>query len=442
MTALLDKIQYFLLTYWNYEETWRLFFLIFPIVFFIEIPLYSLIVFSYMRKFWEYVFIPVTTTFYYPDVTCVITCYNEGEAIRLTIESFVEQLYKGNIEILVIIDGADVNKKTVEAALSCAKKYERGYGNRYIRIIPKKQRGGRVSSNNLGLKLAKGEIFILIDGDCSADNDLIASVVSGFHDKNVIGSSGNIRVRNSRKSLVTRFQTLEYMIGLQLSKTGLAGLKMLNNISGAFGIFRKDFVLKMGGWRNGTAEDLDMTTRIKVYLKQYPELKIIHSYQATLHTDVPETWKALLKQRMRWDGDISYLYFKRYSKLLRPLNVGWRSLFGIFWYDFFFCLCVPFLAIIYVIYLLVVYSIAFAATMFIVTYLYYLTTTTMLFTLYILFVSERKRKDMGFVWVIPLMPLYQFIMRVWTAIATICEFAISTHKDSRMAPWWVIKKTH
>ncbi|MEI6055795.1 MAG: glycosyltransferase [Lentisphaerota bacterium] len=443
MSRFFNEIQYFLTMYWNYEDYWKLYVLVFPIVIFLEIPLYMIIIVSYIKKFWNEVFLDKVPPHYFPTVSCIITCYNEGQAIVATINTLVEQLYRGNIEILVMVDGSDINKSTYDAAHDYATKYHSEHKNtsRYIQVIPKKLRGGRVSSNNLGLSLAKGEIIIIIDGDCSVDNDLIASAVRGFADPNVVGSSGNIRVRNANKSLVAKFQAIEYMIGLQLSKTGLAEIGMLNNISGAHGIFRKSFVKAIGGWKNGTAEDLDMTTRIKVYLKQYPNLKIIHSYEATMHTDVPETWKVLLKQRLRWDGDLSFLYFKRYRKALRPMNIGWKNLFAIIWYDFFFCLCVPFLTIIYTIWLYFRFSPSFATTMFILTYIYYLFSTTVLFALYLAFVSERKGKDFKFIIYIPLMPFYQYIMRIWTAFATICEFTLSTHKDTNMAPWWVIRKT-
>lgn len=348
MSHFFNEIQYFLLIYWDYEEYWRLYVLVFPFIIFLEIPLYLLIISAYIKKFWNEVFLDKLPPHYFPTVSCIITCYNEGTAIIATIHSLVEQLYRGNIEILVMVDGSDINKSTYDAAHAFATKYHSEHKNtsRYIQVIPKKIRGGRVSSNNLGLSLAKGEIIIIIDGDCSLDNDLIASAVRGFADKNVVASSGNIRVRNTKASLVAKFQAIEYMIGLQLSKTGLAELGMLNNISGAHGIFRKSFMKAIGGWKNGTAEDSDMTLRIKPYLKQYPNLKIIHSYDANMHTDVPSTWKALFKQRLRWDGDLWYLYFRRYSKLLRPRNIGWKNMFAIIWYDFFFCLCIPFLTVI------------------------------------------------------------------------------------------------
>ena len=443
MTRYLNEILYFLTLYFNQTGYLKFFIIMFPMVILFEIPLNTIIVLGYLRRFWREVFVKRYPANYFPKVSCIVTCYSEGAAIVATISSLVEQLYPGQIEILVMVDGSDLNKVTYDAALQYANSYQNKnkLSNRSIKVVPKKIRGGRVSSNNLGMALARGEVLFIIDGDCSVDNDLVAAAMRGFSNPNVIGSSGNIRVRNYRKSLVTRFQAIEYMIGLQLSKTGLAEFGMLNNISGAHGWFRKSFVQAIGGWKNGTAEDLDMTTRIKSYLHRYPALKIIHSYDATMYTDVPETWLTIIKQRMRWDGDLSFLYFRRYRKILRPKNIGWKRLFAIFWYDFFFALCVPFLSIIYLVWLFIKFSPAFAATMMVLTYLYYLSSTTVLFVLYLSFVSDRKQKDSKFMLYIPLMPFYQLVMRVVTAVATISELVLATHKDTSMAPWWVIRKT-
>lgn len=64
------------------------------------------------------------------------------------------------------------------------------------------------------------------------------------------------------------------MISMQGGKTGLSEWNLINNISGAFGAFRRDFLRQIGGWDTHTAEDLDLTVRIKHYLKRHPNLKI------------------------------------------------------------------------------------------------------------------------------------------------------------------------
>ena len=441
MSNFLNELHYLLTVFLTNSEFWYFYVMFFPFVILIEFPLFIMIFISALKVFWKETFIKPYDAPYYPDVSCIITCYNEGVDIGKTIITLAEQLYKGRIEVILLIDGADINSHTVNISKKLVAQYKK-VPKRYFRVIPKSTRGGAVSSSNFGLKLAKGKIIVKLDGDCSCDNDFISSLVGNFLDENVVGVSGNIRVRNFKKNILTHLQALEYMFGIQLSKTGLGKMGILNNISGACGIFSKDFLNRIGGWRNGTAEDLDLTLRIKGYFKRYPKKKMKHEHHATIHTDVPETWKTLFKQRLRWDGDLFYLYFRRYTRLLNFRIYGFKLIFGVLWYDIFFCMVVPFSVVFYTIYLFVFYKPVFGISIFIMTYFYYLIWAFAVFIFYVLLSSNRKKKDLKLIVFIPLMPIYQFIMRIWTAVAIIMEGVLKTHKDSSMAPWWVIKKTH
>ena len=130
------------------------------------------------------------------------------------------------------------------------------YKNRAILVVPKWQRGGRVSSLNAGLKFATGDIVMALDADTSFDNDMVAKSVKYFLDPNVIAVSGALRVRNAKKNLLTWLQALEYIISIHAGKVALASFNIINNVSGAFGIFRTSMIRHIGGWDTGTAEDL------------------------------------------------------------------------------------------------------------------------------------------------------------------------------------------
>ena len=78
---------------------------------------------------------------YIPTVTAIITAYNEGEAVRKSLETILNQDYPGMIEIILVVDGARQNVATYEAA----KRYEGSYPEkrRKVVVIPKWERGGR-----------------------------------------------------------------------------------------------------------------------------------------------------------------------------------------------------------------------------------------------------------------------------------------------------------
>src|SRR2546430_15967170 len=86
---------------------------------------------------------------------------------------------------LPILDGAVQNRVTL-TALRALQSYVNARKLRRLEIVPKLQRGGRVSSLNQGLALASGEIVMALDGDTSFDNDMVRHAVRHFADANVV----------------------------------------------------------------------------------------------------------------------------------------------------------------------------------------------------------------------------------------------------------------
>jgi poly-beta-1,6-N-acetyl-D-glucosamine synthase len=79
--------------------------------------------------------------------------------------------------------------------------------------------------------------------------------------------------------------------------------------------------------------------------------------------------------------------------------------------------------------------------MFVMLYFYYLSVTIGMFVLFLLLVSERVKDDSRFLGWLLLNPLYNLVMRFMAFFFIMNEILFKGHKDSSMAPWWVIKKT-
>lgn len=411
----------------------------FPYVLLFELPVQLTIMLGALRR-WLALPFDNRATGYCPAVSCIVTCYSEGLEVQQTIESLTEQLYDGQIEILAIVDGAVQNHATLGALQALVPRVA-GRPRRRLEIVPKLQRGGRVSSLNQGLALACGQIVLAVDGDTSFDNDMVRQAVRHFSDRNVVAVSGNLRVRNARRSLLTRLQAVEYMLSIHLSRAGLDAFNVVNNVSGAFGIFRRDFLRHIGGWDSGTAEDLDLTLRIKKYFSRHPQLRIRFEPRAIGHTDAPERFGQFLKQRLRWDGDLSYLYLRKYRHALRPGLLGMRNFAALVWTGLLFQLAFPFIIITYTSYVFFVYPAGFVLGVFAFVYLFYLLLTSLMYLEYLLLYSERRAYDLSFAWVVLLMPGFAFVTRVWSGIATLMELFTRAHLDSAMAPSWVLRRT-
>jgi poly-beta-1,6-N-acetyl-D-glucosamine synthase len=411
----------------------------FPFVLLLELPYYLLIL-AGIARYGLRELSPHHQREHYPPVSCLITCYSEGEDVNKTLESLAHQLYRGHIEIIAIVDGAIQNAATLRAARAAAARLT-GLARRRVIVLPKWQRGGRVSSLNAGLSIASGEVIMALDGDTSFDHDMVRNATRHFDDPNIVGVAGNLRVRNTRRSLVTRLQTVEYLTSISAGRTGLSEFNILNNISGAFGVFRADFLRNLGGWDSGTAEDLDLTTRIKQYFGRHPALRIVFDPHAVGHTDVPDTWRQFFRQRIRWDGDLFYIFIRKYRLNLRPRLLGWRNFLFVVMNGLVMQLILPFLIVIYTFSLFLALPVGVALGISAFIYLVYVLAITIQFVLYIVAISERAADDLAHLPWLPLFPMFAFVNRVHCAFSILWEVIAKAHLDSAMAPWWVLRKT-
>lgn len=433
-------IEYLVLsTFHMLQENVDVLIIYLPMLMVVELPLtftvFSGIVFWYRRVKLRG---PLTIS---PDVSIIITCYGEGDAIKQTILTLCEQIYPGNIEIIPVIDGAKQNADTYKAALESLPLAKR-YHNRKIKIIPKWQRGGRVSTLNAGLYAAKGEIVINADGDTSFDNNMVYEVIKEFEDPNVPAVGGSLRVRNLTQSFVTRMQGLEYMISMQSGKTGLAEWNLINNISGAFGAFRRKFLVQIGGWDTHTAEDLDLTIRIKQYMARHPNIRVPFATKAIGHTDAPATWKELFQQRMRWDGDLLFLYLRKHPYAFSPSLLGFKTFIFTLVYGVLQNILMPLLVVLFNIWLIITYSFQMFLAMIVVQFFAYLILSLIHFLFFLVAVSERPKEDIKILyWLLFFpFPLFTLITRAVSAFAILNEVVRRGHEESNMAPWWVLKK--
>ncbi|WED43521.1 glycosyltransferase family 2 protein [Legionella cardiaca] len=441
MSDFFYQIYAYLMNVFSSGNLWFFIAFFFPFVILLELPFYLITLVYVIRGWLRIHFEREIPSASHPLVSVVITAYSESkEELEISLRSVVEQIYPGKIELLFVIDDAIKNHKTVLSMKQLAYKY-RAIQNCLIRIIEKKTRGGHASSMNLGLKMARGDILVMIDADTSIDNLSLRKIVKHFIDPNVIAVSGAIRVRNWYENFLTKLQSLEYMLGIQLGRFGLTEINITNNISGAFGIFRTGFLRQMGGWMSGTAEDLDLTLRIHAYCRRYPQFKIVNEPEAVAWTVAPTTLRRLLKQRMRWDGDLYYIYIRRHWRMFSSKIMGGKKMFLFSWYALYYQLLLPFLILLYYVYLLIRFDLPTMIAISILVYTYYFLATLFLYIIFLLLVSERPKNDLKLVgWVI-VTPIYQQFIRAMTAVFIMNEILFKGHQDTTMAPWWVIRKS-
>jgi hypothetical protein len=152
------------------------------------------------------------------------------------------------------------------------------------------------------------------------------------------------------------------------------------------------------------------------------------------------TLKQFLMQRLRWDGDLFFLYVRKHSHSINPSLLGWSNFLMTLVSGFFFQLVLPFIILGYTLLALFLLPGTTLLMLFSLIYLLYLIITAMMFGVMLVMVSERPRQDLRLVLLVPVFPLFMLIMRCWSAVAMLNEIFRRGHEESSMAPWWVLKK--
>jgi biofilm PGA synthesis N-glycosyltransferase PgaC len=219
-----------------------------------------------------------------PLVSILVPAFNEQAVISRTLNSLVNIKYARK-EIIVIDDGSTDLTKFVAL----------GYKKYGVKVVSKPN-GGKASALNYGLLFAKGEIVITIDADSMVTRDAVGEIVRSMaSNPDIVAVAGNIKVLNS-KSVLTRIQELEYTMAINTIRRAFALFGAVMVIPGAFGAFKKQTVMEVGGYDTDTVtEDFDVTIKL---LKTRGAVS--SSSAANAFTEVPSSWKALYKQRVRW----------------------------------------------------------------------------------------------------------------------------------------------
>lgn len=354
-----------------------------------------------------------------PLVSILIPGKNEGKHLYKLVKSLGEQTYK-NIEIIVVDDGSDDNTPIIGRSLEKA-----GLIDLFLR---NEVRGGKASAANLALRYATGKYIIHLDADCSYDYDAMEKMlIPFFMDERVGGVGGNVNVRNYKESLATTLQAMEYYNTITTGRTVTSYLGIYRIISGAFGAFRTDVIKSIGGWDIGPGLDGDITVKIR---KKGYRVKFVQD--ANCLTSVPNTFKRLIKQRLRWDKSLIRFRTRKHRDILLPTkSFRFKEFFGAF-ENILYNVVLNFKWYIYLAIMLTFYRPLFL-NIFITNVLLYTSTNFVKFIVYSLY---RKKTHISMSYFLPYVPCLVFYFGYYLrAVRTIAYLQEIFLKKSYQDPW-------
>lgn len=331
-------------------------------IYFMQLILSAFSLYDYIKKMRYSDYKKYTASKNMIPISVLVPAYNEESTIVDNINSLLALNYP-SYEVIVINDGSkdDTFKKIVEAYklkeitqpvryLVKTKKVRGIYKNIDIPklTLVDKENGGKADALNVGINLSKYPVFTSIDADSMLESDSLVRVIMPFiEDKLTVAVGGIVRIVNGSKikdgkvesiglpnNSLAMFQVVEYLRAFLTGRMGWNAIRCLLIISGAFGAFRKDVVVQVGGYSSNTiGEDMELVVKIHKYLRKNKyKYAIKFIPDPVCWTQAPENIKDLRGQRRRWQIGLMDSLFKHKELLLNP-KYGIIGMFGVpyFW---------------------------------------------------------------------------------------------------------------
>jgi cellulose synthase/poly-beta-1,6-N-acetylglucosamine synthase-like glycosyltransferase len=283
-----------------------------------------------------------------PTISILAPAYNEEATIETSLRALLA-LHYPSLEVIVISDGS--KDRTVQVLIErfdlvpVKTIYEQRIKTRPVRslyrsstypslVVVDKENGGKADALNVGLSFARGELVCAMDADTLIEADGLQRMVRPFlYATDVVATGGTIRVVNGSEvkhgrvartavptNLLAGVQVVEYLRAFLFGRLGWNRLGGNIIISGAFGLFRREDVLKAGGYLHDTVgEDMELVLRLKRLSYEFGGPgRIAFVPDPVAWTEVPETAAVLGRQRDRWHRGLADVLWRHRRMMLNP----------------------------------------------------------------------------------------------------------------------------
>lgn len=317
--------------------------------------------YSYKRKNSFVDYRVILSSPFAPSVSLIAPAYNESLTIVDNVKSLLT-LHYNNYEVIVVNDGSKDN--TLDLLIEVYElqridfDLDERLGTKPVRGIYKaknpayqkltvvdKVNGGKADALNVGINVSRNKLIACIDVDCVLESDALLKLVKPFmeEERKVIATGGVVRIANScvvedgqlvsvqvPDKFIARVQILEYFRAFLMGRMAWTHLDGLLLISGAFGMFDKETVIRAGGYNHKTVgEDMELLVRMRrlMYDEKVP-CKVAFIPDPLCWTEAPQTLSILNRQRNRWTrGTIETLILHR--KMIFNKNYGIHGLLSL-----------------------------------------------------------------------------------------------------------------
>ena len=297
-------------------------------------------------------------------VSIIIPAHNEEIWIADCVQSILNLKYP-EYEVIIVDDGSTDKTMSILKELLKLKFVYNSYTDHFssgrivglyrsetyphVTSISKISGGTKAAAVNAGLNIAKYKFICVLDCDTVLEEDALLKVMAEVHKdpEKVIGigsyfglvngfkiRKGKVVEHSFSKKPIIAHQNLEYIRSFIGNRIGWSKFNAMPNVAGGFGVWRRDILLKLGGYDpQFSSEDIEFTFRAHDYRAKHRK----NRYQILMlphyvgWTEGPSDMVGLINQRDRWQR-VTIEAVWRYKYMLFNPKFG---MFGLFTFPYF-----------------------------------------------------------------------------------------------------------
>ena len=280
-------------------------------------------------------------------ISILVPAFNEALTIEESVRSLLQLRYS-EFEVIVINDGSsDETLQILKQAFLLREIPEayrvrlqtqpvraiyRSLNHKNLRVLDK-ENGGKADALNAGINDARYPLFCGVDADSMLHPESLRLLVRAFmEDPRTVACGGTVRLANGCEikggvlqrtglpaNLLALFQIVEYLRAFLFGRLGWVPLNALLIISGAFGLFHKETVVRAGGYRpDVVGEDMELVVRLHRTLRKAGQpYRIVFVPDPVCWTEAPVDFATLRNQRIRWQRGLG-----------ESLSLNWSLMFN------------------------------------------------------------------------------------------------------------------
>lgn len=262
------------------------------------VNLYGILISTYIlsRVMLACIYRPPKETGYRPPVTVAVSCKNEEDSIRRTIDCIFASEYPAELFQVIVVDDGSTDGTWAEMERARAE-------HPTLELIRFEANRGKRHGMAAAARRATGEVVVFVDSDSFVRPDAVHRIVQGFADPDVGAVCGHGQVENAGVNFLTKMQEVRYYVAFRIVKAAESLFSTVTCCSGCLAAYRRSTMMEiLDTWlgqsflgRPATFGDDRSLTNFM--LRRW---RVIYDSSAICSTIVPSSMRQFFHQQLRW----------------------------------------------------------------------------------------------------------------------------------------------